>query len=221
MTPSNSPRPPIVDGAGRRAERRHDPGQHAVALLPVEAGHVERNLRALRPRRAALELDVGLLGRGPAGAMRDPLGVERVGDRAGDRHVAERQMRVERARLRGSGSTFAISVRRQLPRHRRDARRHRRGDFAVAVLQRQLPERPLEPVVAGGAARETDALQSRGSRSAASDRRRCTSCPRRAASARPFSPSGSIGSRTARGRRRARCVTSVTRNASVVQSSEP
>ena len=37
-------------GAGRRAERRHDAGEHAIALLPVEARHVERESATARRR---------------------------------------------------------------------------------------------------------------------------------------------------------------------------
>ena len=59
MTPSNSPRPPICDAAGRRTERGHDARQQAVAFLPVDARHVKGHLRLLAPRRAAAEVDVG------------------------------------------------------------------------------------------------------------------------------------------------------------------
>src|SRR5262245_29558749 len=87
------------DGAGRRSERGHDSGEYPIALLPVEAGDVEGDARALPERGPALELDVGHRRRRPTGVQRDPFGIERVDDVAGDRDVSERRLRIEGPRL--------------------------------------------------------------------------------------------------------------------------
>ena len=41
ITPSNSPHPPTSTAPGVGAERVHDAGEEAVALVPVGAGDVE------------------------------------------------------------------------------------------------------------------------------------------------------------------------------------
>ena len=110
-------------GAGRRAERRHDPGQHAIALEPVEAGDVKRDLRSLAVRGPALKLDVGLRRRHPALAERDPLRIERV-RRCGRRRAGSR---ADARGLNGpaSGGERLLGrehVRLEFARHRRRRR---------------------------------------------------------------------------------------------------
>lgn len=144
--------------ARRRAERRHDSGEHTVAFLPVEARDVERHLRALPERGASLELHVRALGGRPAVIEDDPVRIERIDDVSGDRLVSERQMGVE-----GTGQLRQIGdpgddVCLELARHRLDARRRLQGDLATPRFERPLSERPLEPVLARGAAGEPQTL---------------------------------------------------------------
>ena len=99
-----------LHGAGRRAERRHDAGEHAVAFLPVEARHVERDARLLAVRRPPLELDVGLrLVAAQLSSRRIHSRIERVDHMPGDRQVAERELRIERARLLGEASSSSAT----------------------------------------------------------------------------------------------------------------
>ena len=58
---------------GRRAERRHHAGQHAIAFLQVGARHVKRNARIVAPRRAAAERDIGVRRRESAVGKFEPV----------------------------------------------------------------------------------------------------------------------------------------------------
>ena len=136
------------DRAGRRPERGHDAGEHAIAFLPVQAGHVERDARLLAIRGLTFELDVGSARGHPALLEPNPLRVERVDDLARDRHVAERQMRVERPGLVGERAELGDEVGGQLACHGPHVGRRLDVRFAVTGLERPLAERPLEPVPA-------------------------------------------------------------------------
>ena len=73
-----------LDGARRRAERRHQPGQEPIALLPVGAGDVKRHARRRPPPNVVVPLkvtNVSSVATSPD-AMRDAVAVERVVERA-------------------------------------------------------------------------------------------------------------------------------------------
>ena len=147
-----------LHGARARAERRHDPRQHAVALLPVQARHMERDARLLAERGLPLELHIRAAGRRPALLQSNPFRVERVDDVASDRDMSERQLRVERSFFLGERGELRHQIRRQLARHRPHVWRSLDRDLALPRLQRPLPERPFETVAARGAAREPQPL---------------------------------------------------------------
>ena len=115
-----------LDRARRRPERRHDAGQHAVALLPVHAGHVERNDRALAEGGAALELHEGRRRRDAARRQVDPLRPVLVVDRAADRDVAQRRETGRRRRARTTARAAPPAARAPAAPRPRAARRSRR-----------------------------------------------------------------------------------------------
>ena len=90
----------------------------------------------LAPRRAALELDVGLARREAAGADVHPLGIEGVGERRADRHVRHRQAR----RKRSPHLAEPLLLARQLAR--RDAAEHQ---LARGRLHRPADRRRARP----------------------------------------------------------------------------
>ena len=135
-------------GSCSRPECGHDPGKDAVALLPVQAAHVERNARLLAKCRLALELHIGAACRRPALLQANPLRIERVDDAAGNRQIAERQLRVERALFIRKRAERGDEIGRQLARHRSNLRRRLDRGLALPRLQRPFPERPFEAVPA-------------------------------------------------------------------------
>ena len=148
-----------VHGASRRAERRHDAGEHAIAFEPVQARHVKRDAGLLAVGRPPLELDVGLRRGGPALAEHNPVRIERVDDVPGERQVSERRVSIERARLRRKRRLLRELFRPQLARHRRRPRRRGGCDFALAALLGPLPELPVEVIAPRRAAAEPQALR--------------------------------------------------------------
>ena len=121
---------------GAAAERRHQAGEQAIALLPVGARDVERNARLLAVRGASLELDVGL-GRGDrrSGPMSIHSGpnaycsVPPMGTGSSGSVIAERPRRVSACRLRPrcARRRSAASSARRRPAHRRAPRPRRAG----------------------------------------------------------------------------------------------
>jgi hypothetical protein len=143
--------PPDRHGVGRRAERRHDRRQQAVALLPVGARQVERDSRALAVGRLPLERDEG--GRRGHVARRQGEGVGAEGVIHGPAHrlVAERPARVEGPHLGRPRLGGGHDGRRQHPRQDRGPVRRHGRDRAVAVVLGEAAQAPLEAVASGGA----------------------------------------------------------------------
>ena len=145
------------DRPRRRAERGHDPGEEAIALLPVAAGHPERHLRSLAVGRGALERDEGVLGENAARLEAQRFGIERIRDVTGDGDRRQRRVRAERP-----GDQVAIArVRRRVGGELRSlqaADRRERGRARSAPLD-VTSQRPRHLVVAAGAPGEAHAAR--------------------------------------------------------------
>ena len=85
------------DRFGRRAERGHDAGEKAIALLPVGAGHVERDRRSLAVGGRAFERHVSVVGVNVALVEANRFGIEPIADVTGDRNRRQRRVIAERS----------------------------------------------------------------------------------------------------------------------------
>ena len=148
-----------LNPARRRAECRHDARQQPIALLPVDAGHMKGHLRSLAPCGPAGEFDVGPIGRRPSVFQRDPVRIEGVRDLASHGHIADPEVRVERALLLGKRIDPRDEVGLALASERHDTRWCGGGDLSFATFLGKLPERPLEAVTSGCAAGESQSLR--------------------------------------------------------------
>ena len=147
------------DGRRRRPERRHDAGEHAVALLPVRARHVKGDLRGVAIGRPPAEFDVRRRGCRPTRIQVDPIGPEPVSDIATDRHIAERQLWIERT-LRGTGRRRQRQGRSRQRSflHDRSGRR-RDGHLPFARAFGKTSDRPFEQVPPRGGSGQTQPLR--------------------------------------------------------------
>ena len=143
-----------VDGNrhGAGAEHRHQPGQQAVALLPVRARDAERQLGALAPRRGPFERHIGVDGRELARFEANGFAVEPVDEPTADPHRAERRVVAERAQFQRPTRGGLGRAGRQSRAEDIDARRRRHRHLAVPLALRELAGRELQAIVARRAA---------------------------------------------------------------------
>ncbi len=155
---------PDVDHPGLRSEGRQDPRHQAIALLPVGAARIERELGSVAEGRASLEFDVGAFGGQVTRVDLQPLGREAVDELAADRGRHGKQAQVPLGAVLGrervNRRLFGCGRARQ---QRPPFRRHDAHAAAATVL-RERAERPLEHVVAGGRAQQPQAAHPDGVR---------------------------------------------------------
>ena len=149
-------------GTRRRAEIGHDAGEHLIAFLPVVARHVKRQCARVAPRGRPLERDVGVLGREPARLEIHLLGIEAIGQLAGDRQMPRQGNRCERPPLveRAIGARPGAGRSGESRGHRLDPGRRRDDQASAAPMFGEPAERPFQQhALAAGGAREAESLE--------------------------------------------------------------
>ena len=148
------------DRIGARTERRQHPREDAVAVLPVGAGDVKRDSRAVAVERASLELGVGRCRGEPAGADVDEVRLVTIGQHAADRHRLLRGVIAEEIQFPAASNGAARLDRLDRhPRHQRGAGRRGECHLALASALRKAAGRPLEQVPSRRPAGEADSLE--------------------------------------------------------------
>ena len=210
MTPSNSPHPPTSTALVSAPERRHDAHEQAIALLPVGAGDVKRNLdrspHAVRPWNC----DVRLRRREPARSDVHPLRVEPVP------RVRRRPARAQSAAAGQTAPTACPAAPLRVSTlDRRHASEHR-GPGGGCTTNCPSPFTPAENRPSGHVMRWRPAAPPANRMPPSSMTSANRACPRRCKSRRSwpsagvFVPSGAMRYSNARSRRTRRDVALVT-----------
>ena len=138
----------------RRSEVGDDAGEQLIALLPVAAGDVKRQMRAVAPLGAAVERDVGALGCKSTLLDRHLVWSVSIDQFGGDRQVRRQCERRKRTPLGASVAGVGRCC-----GHRRHPRRRCDDQMSFAAMLRKIAGRPLENIGERAGAGEAESAQ--------------------------------------------------------------